>query len=146
VRLAEDLREARGALALAVAGDPGDPQAHLRQPRRPQPPEDRAYGRAVETWSAISAGLLLILLLGTLYIAVLPFWASPLLAFGAYLAIEAAFRRRLVELALQVTIVLAIAGALVLLVTFLPLVIVALVAGVAILAIVDNVRELRSGR
>ena len=56
--LADALSAAREALARAEAGDPGDPRAHLRNPRRPQPPEDRAYGRAVEIWSAVSAGLM----------------------------------------------------------------------------------------
>ena len=78
-----------------------------------------------------------------LYLQVLPVWAPPLIAVGAYVAIEAALRRRLVQLALRTTLALAIMGAIVLLVTYLPLVIVGLVAGVALLAIVDNVGELR---
>ena len=141
--LADALSAAREALARAEAGDPGDPRAHLRSPRRPQPPEDRAYGRAVEIWSAVSAGLMVFLLVVILYLQVLPVWAPPLIALGAYVAIEAALRRRLVQLALRTTLALAIVGAVVLLVTYLPLVIVGLVAGVALLAIVDNVGELR---
>ena len=62
---------------------------------------------------------------------------------GGYFAIEAEFRRRLVQFVLRLTLLFAIAGAIVLAVAYLPLLIVAAVAGVALLAIVDNVRELR---
>jgi hypothetical protein len=98
----------------------------------------------VEFWSAISAGILLIVLAVTLYLEVVPIWAALLLTLGGYVAIEAAFRRRLVQLLLRLTQLFAIIGAIVLAVAYLPLIIVAAIAGVAILAIVDNVRELRA--
>jgi len=78
-----------------------------------------------------------------LYRGVVPIWAALLLAVGGYFAIEAAFRRRLVQLVLRLTLLFAIAGAIVLAIAYLPLIILGAVAGVAILAIVDNVRELR---
>ena len=59
-------------------------------------------------------------------------------------AIEAAFRRRLIQLILRFTLLLAIIGAIVLVLAYLPLLVVAAIAGVAILAIADNVRELRA--
>jgi hypothetical protein len=142
--LADDLDEARAALAQAEAGDAGDPRAHLRHDQRPQPPEAQEYGRFVELWSAISAGVLLIVLVVTLYLEVVPIWGALLLTVGGYVAIEAAFRRRLVQLSLRLTLLLAIIGAIVLAVAYLPFLIVAAIAGVAILAIVDNVRELRA--
>jgi hypothetical protein len=142
--IADELETARTALDRAKAGDPGDPRAHLRHDQRPQPPEEQRYGRFVEFWSAISAGVLVIMLAVTLYLGVVPVWAALLFTIGGYLALEAAFRRRLVELLLRLTLLLAILGAIVLAVAYLPLLIVAAVAGVALLAIVDNVRELRS--
>jgi hypothetical protein len=144
--LAQQQQATREALARLEAGDPGDPRAHLRHAHGPQPPAERAYGRVVEFWSAISAGLMVIVLVTTLYLGVLSPLASLLVAVGGYVAIEAAVRRRLVELALRLTLVLAIAGAIVLVASYLPLVIVGSVAGVALLAIVDNIRELRSAR
>ena len=57
-----------------------------------------------------------------------------LVAVGGYVAIEAAFRRRLVELALRVTTFLAVVGALVLAVAYLPLLVVGAIAGLAIAA------------
>jgi hypothetical protein len=141
--LADDLDAAKRALAAAEAGEPGDARAHLRHDHRPQPTEEQQYGRLVEFWSAISAGVLVIALGVMLYRGVVPIWAALLLAVGGYFAIEAAFRRRLVQLVLRLTLLFAIAGAIVLAIAYLPLIILGAVAGVAILAIVDNVRELR---
>lgn len=139
----DDLEATRAALAKAEAGDLGDPRAHLRHDHRPQPREEQRYGRVVEFWSAVSAGALVITLLVTTYTGVLSIWASMLVAIGGYVAIEAAFRRRLIELGLRVTVFLAVIGALVLAIEFLPLIIVVSIGGVALIAIVDNVRELR---
>lgn len=97
----------------------------------------------MEFWSAISAGILVIVLAVMLYRGNVPIWVAFLVTVGGYFAIEAAFRRRLVDLVLRLTLLFAIVGAIVLAVAYLPLLIVAAVAGVALLAIVDNVRELR---
>lgn len=102
------------------------------------------YGRLVEFWSAVSAGVLVLVLVAALYLRILPVWGSLLLAIGGYIAIEAASRRRLVQLTLRVTLLLAGIGAVVLAIAFLPLLIVGSIATIALLAIVDNVRELRS--
>jgi hypothetical protein len=142
--LSDELEATGTALARAEAGDLGDPRAHLRQDHRPQPPETQRYGRIVEFWSAVSAGFLLILLVASIYLGWLSIAGSLILAVGAYVAIEAAFRRRLVELGLRVTLVLAAVAAVVLVITFLPLIIVGSVAALAVIAIVDNVRELRA--
>ena len=142
--LADELEAARAALAHAEAGEAGDPRAHLRHDHRPQPPEEQQYGRLVEFWSAISAGVLVIVLAVLLYLELVPIWGAVLLTVGGYVALEAAFRRRLVQLVLRLTLLLAIIGAIVLGIAYLPLIIVAAIAGVALLAIVDNVRELRS--
>jgi hypothetical protein len=141
--LADDLEEAQAALARAEAGQAGDPRAHLRHDHRPQPREEQQYGRIVEFWSAVSAGVLLIVLVVLLYLELVPIWGALLLTIGGYVALEAAFRRRLVQFVLRLTLLLAILGAIALAIAFLPLLIVAAIAGVALLAIIDNVRELR---
>jgi hypothetical protein len=142
--LSDELEAASGALARAEIGDLGDPRTHLRHDHRPQPPEEQRYGRIVEVWSAISAGFLLIVLVGSLWLGLLPIWAAPLIAIGGYFAIEAAFRRQLIELWLRFTLFLAAVGAIVLALEFWPMIIVGSIAGIAILAIVDNVRELKT--
>jgi hypothetical protein len=142
--LADAQEAATLALARAEAGDMGPPRAHLRQAHHPQPPEEQQYGRIVEFWSAISAGVLLIVLVGSLWLELLPLWAAPIVAIGGYLAIEAAFRRRLIDLWLRFTLFLATIGAIVVGIAYLPILLILAVAGIALLAIVDNVRELRA--
>ena len=88
--------------------------------------------------------MLLIVLVGALAADFIPGWAAILLAVGGYVALEAAFRRRLVDLILRLTLVLAGIGAIVLAVTQWQFFVVGAVAGVAFLAIIDNVRELRA--
>jgi len=142
--LSDEQEAARAALAKSADGDLGPPRAHLRHSHRPQPPEEQRYGRIVEFWSAISAGVLLIVLVGSLWLDLLSLWAAPLVAIGGYLAIEAAFRRRLIDLWLRVTLALALVGAIIIGIAYLPVFLIAAVAGIALLAIVDNVRELRA--
>jgi len=143
-RLDDELEAAAAALERAEAGDLGDPRAHLRQDHRPQPPEEQRYGRLVELWSAISAGVLLIVLVAVMALAIIPIWAALLLALGGYVAIEAATRGRLVQLAMTLTLSLAVVGAIILALNYLEFIIIGGVAGVAILAMIDNVRELRA--
>lgn len=126
------------------AGDLRDPQAHLHHQQRPQPPSDQRYGRLVELWAAVSASVLLIVLIGPLALGLLPWWAALGIAVGGYIVIEAAFRRRLIDLLLRITVLLAIVGALVLAWTYATQVVVLAIVAVALLTLAENVRELRA--
>ena len=140
-----DVIDAAGrGLASAERGETGDPRAHLRHDQRPQPAEETRYSRIVEFWSAVSAGALLIFIVSALYLGLLGPIATVILAVAGYIAIEAAIRRRLIDTLLRVTLVLALVGAIVLAIQYLPLILVAGIAGVALVAIVDNLRELRA--
>ena len=116
-----ELDDERAALdrrrAAAVAGERGDPRAHLHHDHHPQTTGDQHYGRLVEFWSAVSVGLGLIALIALLFVVHLPIWAGIVLAVGGYLVLEAAFRRRLIDLLLRITLVLALVGAVILAVT-----------------------------
>ena len=130
--------------AQVVAGERGDPRAHLRHASHPQSTGDQHYGRLVEFWSAISVGIGLIALIALLYLTDLPAWSVVLLSFAGYFVLEAAFRRQLIELLLRITLVLALVGAVVLLVTYATQLVVAAIVGIAIITLVDNVREIRA--
>jgi hypothetical protein len=132
------------SLDRAEDGDLGDPRAHLRHDHRPEPPDTRRYGRIVEFWSAVSAGVLLIVAVGLLYVRLVPWWVALLIAIGGYVAIEAAFRQRLVQLMLRATLLLAIVGAIILAISYAPIVIVGAIVAIAALTIFDNIRELRT--
>ncbi len=88
-------------------GDRGDPRGHLRRPDVPQQPNQLRLHRIAETWSAISAGLLL-LVIGTVAIlyhaALLPFF----LLFVAFLFVESLFHRRVAALVHGIVVTLAL--------------------------------------
>jgi hypothetical protein len=142
--LHDAIDNAERELVRAERGELGDPRAHLRHDQRPQAEEATRYSRVVEFWSAVSAGALLIFIVSALYLGLLGPIATVILAVAGYIAIEAAIRRRLIDTLLRVTLVLAMIGAVVLAIQFLPLILVAGIAGIALVAIVDNLRELRA--
>jgi hypothetical protein len=143
VEIGETVRAAREELWRIRAGDWGDPRAHLRQPHHPIPPEETRYGRIVELWSAVSAGLLLLAIVLLVYFGILSPIATVLVVIAAYMLIESAFQRRLTLVLLRVTLLLAILGAIVLVVTYATELLVLAVVGLAALVLIDNIRELR---
>ncbi len=126
------------------AGDRGDPRSHLHHASHPQVQGDQQYGRIVEFWSAISVGLGIIALVVLRYFTNLPSWAVVLLAVGGYIILEAAFRRRLIDLLLRITLFMALVGGVVLAVGYATQIVLAVVVGVAVLTLIDNVREIRA--
>jgi hypothetical protein len=90
----------------------------------------------------VSASLLLVAVVALLYLAHLPIWTGIGITVAGFAVLEALFRRRLIELLLRITLALAIVGAVVLIVTDAALALVLAVVGVALLTLVDNLREL----
>jgi hypothetical protein len=79
------------------AGDRGDPRAHLQHPAVPYQPSQLRLHRFAETWSAISAGLLLVLMSASIVFyreSALPL----MLLFAAFLFVESLFHRRVAAL------------------------------------------------
>jgi hypothetical protein len=135
----------RRELARVEAGDFGDPRAHLQHPHRPVPAAEVQYGRIVEFWSALSVGLLLLAIVALVSLRLVPLWAALAIALAGYTVLEAAFRRRLTLLTLRVELALAVVGAAILIWEGLFLIIVGAVAALALIVVLDNVRELRWG-
>jgi hypothetical protein len=127
------------------AGRLGDPQAHLKHPHRPVPPEEERYNVIVEVWSAISVGLLLLVVAGLVFLRLVPWWTALLVGVGGYVVIEAALRRRLTTLVLRSVLVLAVVTAVLLVFDFRLELVLAAVAGLALIVVLDNIREV-SGR
>jgi hypothetical protein len=135
----------RRELERVAAGEYGDPRAHLKHPHRPVPRNEIRYGRIVEFWSAVSVGLLLLTIVALVSLRLVPWWGALAIAFGGYLLLEAAFRRGLTLLTLRVELTLAIIGAAVLIWEGMFAIVVAAVAALALVILLDNVRELRAG-
>jgi hypothetical protein len=143
--VADALVALRRELGRVESGNLGDPRGHLQHPHRPVPAADVQYGRIVEFWSALSVGLLLLAIVALVSLRLAPWWAALGLALAGYAVLEAAFRRRLTLLTLRVELVLAMISAAILVWEGLFLIIIAAVAGLALVVVLDNVRELRWG-
>jgi hypothetical protein len=140
--LDDQITATRRELERVQAGDLGDPRAHLSDPHRPVPPEDTHYGFIVELWSAVSVSLLLGVVAALVWFRVVPWWAALIIGVGGYTVIESAFRRRLTQLTLAVTVSLGVVAALVIAWEFKVQAILAALLGLALLILTDNVREL----
>ena len=106
------------------------------------PPEDTQYGFIVELWSAISVSLLLALVAGLIWFRIVPWWAALGVGVGGYVLLESAFRRRLTQLTLGITLSLAVVAALVIAWQFKVQAMLAALVALAIVILSDNVREL----
>jgi hypothetical protein len=142
--LGDEMRALSRRRADVEAGTPTDPRAHLHHDHHPETTGDQHYGRLVEFWSAISVGVGLIAFVAIIALTSLPTWLSITLAVLGYLLLEAAFRRSLIDLLLRMTLVMAMIGAVILVIgNVIPLVLLAVIV-VAVLTLVDNVREIRA--
>jgi hypothetical protein len=141
--LRETLEALRRFAAAPVAERRGDPRAHIRRPHEPETPAETRRNVAAEIWAALSTGLLLIggvalLLLG---IDDLVFALGVLVA--AVVVVESLFHGRIVDLLLNVVLGLAVATGLVLVYEFFWQITLGTVAAIAVLIVVENLRELR---
>jgi hypothetical protein len=145
---AEDLRvtiaDTDAELARAERGDVGDPRAHLRFVAHPQDPGLTRRSWILDVWSAVGIAAAVVLLGALLVVDTHWWWIGLVAVLAGYVAIEALVRRRFLVLLLNVSVLLAVIAAVILVASYLPLTIaiVLLVFGVLILR--DNVRELRT--
>jgi hypothetical protein len=107
------------------------------------PPETVRYGRLLEFWSAIGFALLLLGTIALLQLTDIRPWVAVLISVTFYLVLESAFRRRLGPLVINVTRLLAVIGALILIWEFMGALLILALVGIAALTIADNVGELR---
>ncbi|HEY7023942.1 MAG TPA: hypothetical protein VH371_03145 [Candidatus Limnocylindrales bacterium] len=124
-----------------VAGDLGDPRAHLTHPHRPVPPDEIRHGLFIEIWSAVSAALLLVAVAVLVWFEVLPWWAAIPVALAGYLLIESAFRRRLTQLTLRLVLILAFIAVALLVINYSAEIVIVGIVGLAVFLLVDNLRE-----
>ena len=147
-RRAEELRvtaaDIDADLRRVERGEPGDPRAHLRFVAHPEDPSLARRSRILDVWSAVGIATAIVLLGGLLIVGVDWWWVGLPVILAGYVAIEALVRRRFLILLLNVTVLLAIIAALILLETYFLEAIAILLLAVGILILRDNVRELRS--
>jgi hypothetical protein len=128
--------------ARLSAGEREDPRAHLRHPALPESTEGPRLRRLAETWSALSAGLLL--LAGAVVAAVYRTAPLPvLLLVGSFLFVESLFSRRVVVLVHALVMTLAVITLLLLAWEFWWQTAIVLAAALGAFLIYSNLAELR---
>lgn len=133
----------RGEQARLERGKRDDPRSHLRNVHRPLSPELDRYGAVLEFWSAVGVGILLLVVVGLIYVVGTPIWVGVGVALAVYLLIEAILRSRLTRLLVATTVVLAVVALAVLVFEFVAEILIGILAAIALVAIADNIRELR---
>jgi len=144
--LAAAIGDSQAELVRLRAGDTGDPRSHLRHVVHPQDPAEIRRSRVLDVWSAVSVAFAVVLLGVLLIFNVSWWWIGVLVIVAGYVAIEALVRRRFLALLLDVTIVLAVIGALIVVAAYLPEFIAVALLAVGVVILRDNVRELRQSR
>jgi hypothetical protein len=109
---------------------------------RPTPPAEVRYGRLVELWAAVSVSIMLLLIVGLIWLGLVPWWGALVIGVVGYAIIESILRRRATQLILRATLLLAVFGALVLVWEFRLQAILLGLVGLAVLIFADNIREL----
>ena len=144
--VAASIRAAGLALDRLAAGDHGDPAAHLHYVAHPQDPAEIRRSRILEIWSAIGIAAAIVFLGAVLILDRAQWWLAVLVILAAVVSIEAIVRRRFLLLLLNVTVILAVIGALIIVREYLTEVIAVGLLAVGLLILRDNVREVRQSR
>ena len=146
-RLAEEL-SAHEAY-LAGPREPARPDAHLRHPHVPYAADTDVRSRFLRVWAAVSTPVLVLGLGGLLVQPTVPVLVGFLTFLGVFAVVEAIGRRRVLAFATvlgALTLwILAVAGLILALLSSWHLVLAGLLAVLALVLLVVNVRELRSG-
>jgi hypothetical protein len=125
------------------AGIIGDARAHLRHVVHPQDPAEIRLSRILDIWSAVGVSLAILVLAGLLLFQPERLWLGLVLIIVVTVVIEALVRRRFLRLLLDVTIILAIVGAVIVVGSNLVLFLAVALLTIGFLILRDNLRELR---
>jgi hypothetical protein len=145
------LAEERAAHEAYLAGprEPARPDAHLRHPHLPYAAETDVRSRFLRVWAAVSTPVLVLGLGGLLIRPTVPVLVGFLTFLVVFGVVEAIGRRRVLAFATVLGAlalwILAVAGLILALLSSWHLVLAGLLAVVALVLLVVNVRELRSG-
>lgn len=129
-------------LARIQSGDIGPPRAHIERAHTPQSEEEIHLSTLAESWAAFSVGLLLVGFV--LLILTAERWIVGVgLLVGAFILIEAVFRREFEMIVVRFTLALSIIASLLLIYNFFWQIVILGVMAIGIMILWDNVRELR---
>jgi hypothetical protein len=139
--IAETIEATQLYCARIEQGNYGDPQAHLRAKRTPEPPVQE-IDRVMEIWAALSGGLVMVGFVGLLTWNPSQWLLWLVIIAAIFLVVEAIARRRLTRLLLNATIFLAVINAAILIIEFWWYLLLTVVVGLVFIMIRENLREI----
>jgi len=126
------------------AGEREPARAHIHRAHHPATETGLRLSRIAENWAALSVGLVMLSFVGIIFFARQYLFTGLVSMITLLVIIEAGFRRQLVRLISNLTIILAIIAAIILIVEFFWTIIVVLVILAGSYIIWGNIKELRS--
>ncbi len=124
-------------------GEKTSSRAHLIAALRPVACSRMRFNRVAEAWASVSLSLILLAIVGLLVFAQRYMWIGLVIMVGALLLVESILRGHYSRTITAIAALLAIISAVLLLVHFWLWVIVAVLVGLALLLLVQKLRELR---
>jgi hypothetical protein len=125
------------------AGVQDDWRAHIRKPAMPDDPAQALrFGRAAETWAAVSLSLLLFVVAGLISFTPHSPWADLAIILMLFFVADSILRRAFVETVGRITLILAMLAAVILFIHFWKWIILAALLVMGISLMVQRLREL----
>jgi hypothetical protein len=125
------------------AGEKGDPRDHIRHMAVPDDPTRvLRFTRAAETWAAISMSLLLFIIAGLIVFSPRYGWVGLILILILFLVTESILRGAFIPTVARITLLLAMVGAVILILHFWKWIIVGALLAMAISLMFQRLREL----
>lgn len=126
------------------SGEREPARAHIRRAHHPATEVGLRLSRIAENWAAVSVGLVMLTFVGIIFFARQYMFIGLVAMVSLLILIEAGFRRQLLSLIGNFTILLAIAAAIILIVEFFWIIIVGIVILAGSYIIWENIKELRT--
>jgi hypothetical protein len=127
-----------------LSGEREPARAHIRRAHHPATEVGLRISRIAENWAAISVGLVMLAFVGIIFFARQYLITGLISTVSLLVLIEAGFRRQLIRLIGNLTILLATIAAIILIIEFFWTIIVITVIAAGSYIILENIKELRS--
>jgi hypothetical protein len=126
------------------SGEREPARAHIHRAHHPATETGLRLSRIAESWAAVSVGLVMLAFVGMIFFARQYMFIGLIVMLCLLVLIEAGFRQQLLRLIRNLTIMLAIAAAIILMIESFWIIIVVMVVTAGSYIIWENIKELRS--
>jgi hypothetical protein len=124
------------------SGETGDPRAHIHQLAVPVKMVQARFGRASETWAAVSLSLMLFAIAALVFFAPDYLWAGLAMITLLFVLFESILRGAFITTVARITLILAMVAAFILFIHFWKYIIVGVLLAMGIYLLFQRLREI----